>query len=367
MNKKGLSLKLDSKVSVEADLEVLKQGFIEPLKSYGEIPAIAGEITIKADGVLIDVKVNKLNIDSSVKTLTLGNNGEFKELNSESEDFKITGNIPLSDQKKLIFIEEKKITQTEAKSDDTAGISFEHTVSSFYMGRYEVTYELWHEVLSWAKGKGYNIINEGKEGVKGIIGAEPVSKIEPVTNINWYDAVVWCNAYSEMEILTPVYKISGTAIKDSTPNENITCDWNAGGYRLPTEGEWYAAALANGAYNRVSGSGETDNAGDYGWYKENSSGNTSIAGAKKPNSYGLYDMSGNVSEWCWDWFGEYPNESITNYKGLESGNYKVRKGGSWNTSVSYLYPGLSDVSSPNYRSSEIGFRVAKTCITEKGR
>lgn len=224
--------------------------------------------------------------------------------------------------------------------------SFNHTISDFSIGKYEVTYNLWHTVYSWATDNGFSFANQGREGHDGKVGEDPTSVTnEPVTTINWRDTIVWCNAYSQKSGYSPIYENgSGIVINDSSYSNSTECDttvpvWSNNGYRLLTEGEWLFAASGGNNGNGYIYSG-SNIASDVAWYDVNSYGlgnshidyGTHNVGEKQSNELGLYDMSGNVWEWCYDWYGGYPSDT-TDYRGgagdyLPLG-YRVICGGSW--------------------------------------
>ena len=251
----------------------------------------------------------------------------------------------------LVSVPGGTFTQTDGTN------SFSHTISAFKIGKYEVTYDLWYTVHLWAISNGYTFANAGMEGSNGPIGDAPTAaKYEPVTTVSWRDVIVWCNAYSEKSGLAACYTYSAAIIRDSrdtnaTACDNAVCTWSNNGYRLPSEGEWqYAASYKDGSswtpYNYASGATANYSyaiaTGNVAWYSDNSWVNTHYithnAGGKNANALGIYDMSGNVFEWCWDWYAAYPGTS-TNYRGAASGSGRVIRGGSYDSDAYYLQVG----------------------------
>ena len=281
------------------------------------------------------------------------------------------------------------------KSGTGSPDNFDHTVSSFSIGKYEVTYALWYKVRMWAEANGYTFENEGKEGSNGTEGAEPTEqKNEPVSRVSWRDAIVWCNAYSEVSGYTPSYTFGGNPIKnaeDAASCDGAVCAWNSNGYRLPSEGEWqYAASYKDGTtwtpYNFASGAwtyyndisdtspanGVYDNKDTndavavYRYYWNNGSWaetgvtKTASAGSRQGNQLGIYDMSGNIAEWCWDWNASYPTSAQTDYRGPANGSYRAVRGGNFGFNSQYLTVGIRGSYLPDYVQLTIGFRIARS-------
>ncbi|MCL2179559.1 MAG: SUMF1/EgtB/PvdO family nonheme iron enzyme [Treponema sp.] len=169
----------------------------------------------------------------------------------------------------------------------------------------------------------------------------------PVVLVTWNEAVQYCNWLSAQEGLTPAYNISGT---------NVTWNRSANGYRLPTEAEWEYACRAGTTTAYNTGASITTNQANY----DRTSYSTTPVGNYAANRYGLHDMHGNVWEWCWDWYGDYPAGAQNDPTGASSGWGRVLRGGSWNLSAAYIRSASRNLStSPTDRGIDSGFRVVR--------
>jgi sulfatase modifying factor 1 len=213
------------------------------------------------------------------------------------------------------------------------------TLDSFYIGKFEVTQEEWEAVM----GSNPSLFKGG---------------CYPVETVSWYGAVEYCNKKSVLEGLTPCYSGNGG---------DIACNFGADGYRLPTEAEW-EYACRGGLKSRhylYSGSNNPDQAA---WHERNSGDRTRPVGRKKPNELEIYDMSGNVWEWCWDWYDKdyYKNSPPDNPKGPLSGKKRSYRGGGGPGGRTMWLRSTGRFSlEPAYKSFDMGFRIVKNLSGKK--
>jgi formylglycine-generating enzyme required for sulfatase activity len=244
---------------------------------------------------------------------------------------------------------------------DTAGTgnrepTYSATVSGFFLSRTELTQaeylqfcqETGANYPAWMEpGHAYNAKNVQDKYYDGLVG--PGMDAWPILGVSWYDAVAYCNWRSLKEGLSPAYAVNGRI---------VNCDWKANGYRLPTETEWEYAAKAgrSGESLPYAGSARIE---DVGWYRSNCEGATHPVAQKKPNGFGLFDMSGNAFEWCWDWYADDAGGAGSDPRGPDTGTQRVIRGGSFLGSFwTVLVSGRSE-DYPGSTEYNVGFRLAR--------
>ena len=211
-------------------------------------------------------------------------------------------------------------------------------LSSFWIGKYEVTQKEWSDVMGTNPSRfhGDNI---------------------PVEQVSWYDAVEFCNKLSKMDGFEPVYIIRGN---------NVTCDFSKNGYRLPTEAEWEFAARGGNKSRGYTYAGSNDyTLVTWLTFDRDSDITTKEVGTKQPNELGIFDMSGNVSEWCWDWFEQSyykqspvnnpqgPSNSTINFRAIRGGNIIAQEKSSLSSYSRGAFP-------PDNKVPAFGFRLVRT-------
>ncbi|MDR3333461.1 MAG: SUMF1/EgtB/PvdO family nonheme iron enzyme [Treponema sp.] len=256
----------------------------------------------------------------------------------------------------------------------------------FYISKYEVTVG---EFRQFVNATGYKTIAETSGGGYVLTGGSWQIKADanwknpyftqddnhPVVLVSWYDAVEYCNWRSTKERLTPAYTIDKTRSDGNNTNDDDNVKWvvtwnrNVNGYRLPTEAEWEFACRAGTTTPFYTGNNITTNHANYNGnypYNNNAKGvyreKTWAVGSGTSNPWGLYDMSGNVWEWCWDWYDDYGSGAQTDPVGASSGTDRVDRGGSWLLNGQNLRSAFRDCNTPSNRDIDLGFRLARPSL-----
>jgi formylglycine-generating enzyme required for sulfatase activity len=224
------------------------------------------------------------------------------------------------------------------------------TVSSFYLDKYELTQAAYQAVMG-VNPSYFTGVTDG-----------------PVERVSWFKAIEYCNRRSMLENLDPcyIYSTYGTN-PDAWPagwfssysnHVNLSCNWTASGYRLPTEMEWMFAARGGNLSQGYIYSG-SDIIGNVAWYNNNSGTTTHTVGTKAPNELGIYDMSGNVFEWVWDIYALYPSEPQTDPHGPADGSTRIQRGGSFFNNASACLVSFRMGMAATDTDLDLGFRVLR--------
>jgi formylglycine-generating enzyme required for sulfatase activity len=228
---------------------------------------------------------------------------------------------------KLVLIPKGTFMMGSPESDvERYGDEVQHQVTiskDYYLGMTQVTQGQYEKVM------GTNPSNFDDGEINGN------SSDHPVEQVSWEDAVEFCAKLSDL----PEEKAAGRI------------------YRLPTEAEWEYACRA-GSKTAYSFGESSESLGDYAWFDNNGNDQTHPVGQKKANAWGLYDMHGNVFEWCNDWYGDYPVVAVTDPSGPQEGSFRVNRGGSWFFEAANCRSAFRDWSLPSGRYNFFGFRVA---------
>lgn len=325
------------------------------------------------------MKKNKIAALILVICLAAGN--LYAGKSSDKSSFSDINLVQLGPQEGVMF-------DTYVIGENCQSMTASRWITSFKINKYETTYNLWYIVRTYAEEKGYVFQNPGQEGAYGRRGKDPTKEgaYQPVTMVSWYDVIVWCNALSEMMGRTPCYYRNKEVLRDATDTASCDlaeCRWEYDGYRLPSEAEWeYAARITSSGYQSGSlASGQITDFGydnpdvketDVAWCDVNANTTHTVGtagtlfkddepppapGSGNTNGAGLYDMSGNVLEYCWDWFDTYqeitPGERAV---GPEFGDERVCRGGSWSPYTGFIYAGDRYGYDPNEFYNFLGFR-----------
>ncbi len=314
----------------------------------------------EAERVITIKEGEKDNLTISFNKLAVVGKTVFAEIYTETEGDVSIGRsetkkmvrginvLHISELNSLSAVEMVTVPQGSFERDPDGKFDFSMTqtvtLSTFEMGETEVTQKQWLDVMGgWANDK---------KPTEALGAGEDF----PTYYVSWYDAVNYCNKLTELEMGEEhqVYTINGVT---------VTQDISKKGYRLPTEAEWeYAAGGGFSSRTKYAGTDTDSNLGSYAWYGS-SGGQTHKVKGKEKNLLNLYDMNGNVSEWCWDWHHEdgYYGGLQTNPEGYLSGSNKVLRGGSFVSNVDSLHVSWRTYNEPTKQdTATIGFRVVRT-------
>jgi formylglycine-generating enzyme required for sulfatase activity len=317
---------------------------------------------VNSNVVLVDIRNA---IPMTAFTLTNSSSANFFRLWQNT-------NTPITMADGMALIPAGSFIMGDTLDGETDAIPISVTVSAFYMDTNLVSLSQWQFVYNWATNNGFGFVHSG--------AGKAVNY--PVETVDWYDAVVWSNARSEQAGLTPVYYTDGnlTQVYTNDDTKNVFANWAANGYRLPTEAEWEKAArggltgqrypwgdiVSESLANYHSVAGDDYDLGPNGYNTVGEIGGTPYTtpvGYFTANGYGIYDMAGNVNEWCWDWYGTpYGQPTNINPTGPGAGTNRVLRAGDCDFSTSSQVRCADRNSTgraPTYIYYDVGFRCVR--------
>jgi len=300
---------------------------------FGEIPELDVSHLIAEDIAEVFWVLANLNIDQTYYWKITASDGE---LETESEVWNFT-TFEEEHSDGIVFVEGGTFEMGDHFNEghDYELPVHDVTLNSFFIGQYEVTQGEYESLM------GNNPSNFTNVGVNA-----------PVEQITWYNAVEYCNALSLQEGLTPCYDLS-----------SWSCDFSAAGYRLPTEAEWEYASRGGVNWTdnyRYSGCHEESDLGDYAWFGDYYDSSHEV-GTKEPNQLDIYDMTGNVAEWCNDWYSSsyYGSSPASNPTGADSGPFRVIRGGHWSSNAQDCRVAYRNRYGPDFSYNILGFRILR--------
>lgn len=325
------------------------------------------DVELKKDGKSGAIPFARLHKESQGQALRMaGQKADVEALGVDQQA------VPDDLKKEMIRINAGEFDMGDSHDNLIDAIKHSVTLGKFQIGKYEVTKELWDEVRDWGLNNGYKKIDPGISKDKG----------HPVCGVSWWDAVLWCNAYSEKEKLQPVYYANGNIMRGIDLSIVPVPDWSANGYRLPTEAEWERAARSHkksarfvwgdkishddANYQNINLDqipySDRNSRGYHPMYAKNEMPHTSPVGSFKNRKNEPQDLAGNVTEWCWDWYDEkyYSVSEAKDPKGPPSGLGRVVRGGSWLHDAGFLRVAHRTYFSPQQVLNNVGFRVVQS-------
>lgn len=333
----------------------------EDKDAIAELKRLLAEKTTQLDKATAELAKQQKAAKAATTALAAAQ-GELKALKAQYEAPK-----PAPSKDGLVFVKGGTFEMGDVLGDKEYDDETAHrvTLNDFYIGQYAVTFAEYDRFCEAAQRDKPTDQGWGRDQ-------------RPVINVSWYDVIAYCNWLSEQHGLTPYYSIDKTRKDPSNGNKEDELKWavtpnqNANGYRLPTEAEWEYAAREGGKEVRFgNGKSKIDpkeinfNAGesykkDYSVVGEYRGKTVPVGSLNSPNALGLHDMSGNVWEWCWDWYGSYPTSAPTNPLGADKGVYRVFRGGSWLDYPRHCRVAYRSYDGPTYRVNYVGFRLARS-------